>query len=199
MSGKNNSRKVWMLLSWVMVAALLLSGCGGTQAKKTYTIGVVNYFKPLEFIVEGFKTGMTELGYVEGENVTYIYNGVLADDPPHACVNAPSSRVGMRRESSRCLLRETHRAVQPGKTPWGGDIGRVGREVDPRAHRERRHGRREVSSVHGRQLVEPPQDGLVEREGRARRPDLRQAGPHALEQRRAARRRPAVVRALVDE
>ncbi len=81
MSGKNNSRKVWMLLSWMVIAALLVSGCSSTQAKKTYTIGVINYFKPLESIVEGFKTGMTELGYVEGENVTYIYNGVLEDNP----------------------------------------------------------------------------------------------------------------------
>jgi putative ABC transport system substrate-binding protein len=28
-------------------------------------------------VIEGFKAEMTELGYVEGENVTYIYNGVV--------------------------------------------------------------------------------------------------------------------------
>jgi putative ABC transport system substrate-binding protein len=47
--------------------------CGGGQ--KTYTIGVVNLAPGLDTAMEGFKEGMAELGYVEGENVAYIYEG----------------------------------------------------------------------------------------------------------------------------
>ncbi|HEX9869893.1 MAG TPA: ABC transporter substrate-binding protein [Candidatus Tectomicrobia bacterium] len=62
------------------MTGLLLSACGGTPPVKTYTIGVVNYVSVLEAVLEGFKTRMAELGYVEGQNITYIYHGVLAAD-----------------------------------------------------------------------------------------------------------------------
>ncbi|HLF02994.1 MAG TPA: ABC transporter substrate binding protein, partial [Anaerolineales bacterium] len=59
------------------MAALLLTACGGFGATpvKTYTIGAVNLTPALDPAWEGFKAGMAELGYVEGENVTYIYEG----------------------------------------------------------------------------------------------------------------------------
>jgi putative ABC transport system substrate-binding protein len=41
------------------------------------TIGVVNYSPALDGVFEGFKQGMAEGGYVEGENVTYIYEGAV--------------------------------------------------------------------------------------------------------------------------
>jgi putative ABC transport system substrate-binding protein len=63
-----------------VVGGLLLSACGAAQPQ-TYTIGVVNENLALDLVFEGFKAGMADLGYVEGENVTYIYNGVLEPDP----------------------------------------------------------------------------------------------------------------------
>jgi putative ABC transport system substrate-binding protein len=63
-----------------IITGLLLTACGGVQAQdKTFTIGVINYAPPLEKSFEGFKAEMAELGYVEGENVTYIYNGPMPD------------------------------------------------------------------------------------------------------------------------
>ena len=74
-NSKSKSPKVWTVLVWVMVTILLLSGCGGSTKEKTYTIGVINLAPTLEGCLTGFKQGMTELGYIEGENVTYVYPG----------------------------------------------------------------------------------------------------------------------------
>jgi putative tryptophan/tyrosine transport system substrate-binding protein len=63
------------------MASLLLSACGGTPPVKTYTIGVVNYNLTLVPVLDGFKARMAALGYVEGQNVIYIYHDVLKPDP----------------------------------------------------------------------------------------------------------------------
>lgn len=60
----------------VIVTGLLLAACGGAPQPKSYTIGVVSEFPPEE-ITDRFKATMTELGYVEGENITYIHHGVM--------------------------------------------------------------------------------------------------------------------------
>jgi putative ABC transport system substrate-binding protein len=79
MSFRNQTRrkalKGWMACSLTAVAALILSGCAGAAKPKTYTIGVILYAPTLELAFTGFKQGMTDLGYVEGENVTYVYAG----------------------------------------------------------------------------------------------------------------------------
>ncbi len=49
------------------------------QDQAMVTIGVVNLGEVLDPVFDGFKDGMTDLGYVEGENVTYIYNGAVGD------------------------------------------------------------------------------------------------------------------------
>lgn len=69
------------ILVWLLVITTLLSACGGTAQPKTYTIGVINYVPLLDQVFEGFKARMTQLGYVEGQNVTYIYHGVTAPNP----------------------------------------------------------------------------------------------------------------------
>lgn len=73
--------KLQFFFALLIVAVLLLISCSGPSQPETYTIGVVNYVPVLENIIDGFKAGMTELGYVEGENVTYIYHGLLENDP----------------------------------------------------------------------------------------------------------------------
>lgn len=70
-----NSQKVWTLFIYITIAALFLSGCGGLAKPKSYTIGVINLTPTLEGTLAGFKDGMKELGYIEGENVTYVYAG----------------------------------------------------------------------------------------------------------------------------
>jgi putative ABC transport system substrate-binding protein len=65
----------------VSLAVLLLSGCGGSQAQETFTIGVVNEGEHMLETYDGFKAGMAELGYVEGENTTYVYACVAGAGP----------------------------------------------------------------------------------------------------------------------
>jgi putative ABC transport system substrate-binding protein len=67
---QGKSRKVWVLLTWLVAVALLLSGCG--QAKsKVYHVGILSGLGFIADGTDGFKEGMTELGYVEGENIVY--------------------------------------------------------------------------------------------------------------------------------
>jgi putative ABC transport system substrate-binding protein len=83
MFGKHNSqnrtRTERILLVGFVLLSLLLAACSGA-APKTYTIGVLNFAKSLESTLQAFKEGMTKLGYVEGENVTYIYDGPVGVD-----------------------------------------------------------------------------------------------------------------------
>jgi putative ABC transport system substrate-binding protein len=55
--------------------------CGDATQPKTYTIGVVTNNSFHVPVIEGFKAGMAEFGYIEGENVIYIYNGIIDSDP----------------------------------------------------------------------------------------------------------------------
>ena len=43
--------------------------------ERMITVGVVNFSKALEPTLDGFQARMTELGYIEGENITYLYDG----------------------------------------------------------------------------------------------------------------------------
>ncbi len=63
------------ILLVIVISAMILSACGlvEQEAPKTYTVGVVNFVPVFEPLIEGFKTRMTELGYIEGENINYIY------------------------------------------------------------------------------------------------------------------------------
>ncbi|MBN2390198.1 MAG: ABC transporter substrate-binding protein [Anaerolineae bacterium] len=58
------------LLVIVVVAGLLLSGCG-KPSPKVYRVGVLSGLDFVASITDGFKEGMAELGYVEGENIVY--------------------------------------------------------------------------------------------------------------------------------
>jgi putative tryptophan/tyrosine transport system substrate-binding protein len=84
---RNTTRNRWPLfvvgvvvMGLLVITGLLLTGCGGAPQTKTYTIGVVNPSLNQDDTVKGFKDGMTELGYVEGKNITYIYDGPVSVD-----------------------------------------------------------------------------------------------------------------------
>jgi putative ABC transport system substrate-binding protein len=74
MKGNNNSQNRignwWTLFVWVVVFALLLSGCGA-EKPKVYRVGILCGLDYITSIPDGFKAGMTELGYIEGENIVY--------------------------------------------------------------------------------------------------------------------------------
>jgi len=76
---KFSYRSFYVIFAVIFITSLLLVGCSGMGEKKTYTIGVVNLAAAFDPILEGFKTGMEEAGYKEGENVTYLYEGPAAN------------------------------------------------------------------------------------------------------------------------
>ncbi len=57
----------------LVVFALLLSGCG-TNRPKVYRVGILCGLSFTATLADGFKNKMTELGYVEGENIVYDYH-----------------------------------------------------------------------------------------------------------------------------
>ncbi|MBN1220635.1 MAG: ABC transporter substrate-binding protein [Anaerolineae bacterium] len=75
---KHNQQQKYLpiLIAVFIITSLLLLACGG---QKTYTVGVLSIVPDLDSVLEGFKEGMTELGYLEGENITYSYEGATAD------------------------------------------------------------------------------------------------------------------------
>jgi putative ABC transport system substrate-binding protein len=77
---QNSARNRWPTLICAITLTLSLTGCFAPPPQ-TYTIGVINYTPALDTTFDGFKAGMAELDYVESENITYIYNGILDPNP----------------------------------------------------------------------------------------------------------------------
>jgi putative ABC transport system substrate-binding protein len=71
MLNKKNTRAVQALFTAIVMLSLLLSGCSGTQQAKKYKVGVLIGLGFASPIADGFKAGMTDLGYVEGQNIQY--------------------------------------------------------------------------------------------------------------------------------
>ena len=62
-----------LLLVWACTAA---AGCSEPkEPSPTVKVGIISQTPVMEAAVEGFKSGMTELGYVEGKNLAYVYSG----------------------------------------------------------------------------------------------------------------------------
>ena len=60
----------WVLL-FLAAAILFLSACNAGNSPKVYRVGVLSGLDYFAGSVDGFKNKMTELGYVEGENIIY--------------------------------------------------------------------------------------------------------------------------------
>jgi putative ABC transport system substrate-binding protein len=65
-------RRRWMILVWIAVVTLLLSGCGATSPK-VYRVGILSGLDFFANTADGFKAKMTELGYIEGQNIVYDF------------------------------------------------------------------------------------------------------------------------------
>jgi len=79
---KNFSNKLqtgWALVSMLVIAALFLSGCGAAQQAKVYKVGVLSGLDTFSPTFDGFKSKMTELGYIEGQNITYDVQSTNVD------------------------------------------------------------------------------------------------------------------------
>jgi putative tryptophan/tyrosine transport system substrate-binding protein len=67
---QNRIRRCWTILVGTIVLALLLNACG-TPAPKVYHVGILSGLDFFASTSDGFKAKMTELGYIEGQNVVY--------------------------------------------------------------------------------------------------------------------------------
>jgi putative ABC transport system substrate-binding protein len=65
-----NGRNWLTIIIFAVVIVMLLSSCGAEEPK-VYKVGVLSGLEFLGVITDGFKAKMTELGYVEGENIVY--------------------------------------------------------------------------------------------------------------------------------
>ena len=64
------------LIYFFLPFLLFISGCDKQQLNtKSFTVGVVNLNHKLDKVFNGFKDGLAELGYQEGSNIDFIYNG----------------------------------------------------------------------------------------------------------------------------
>ncbi|MBI5958100.1 MAG: ABC transporter substrate-binding protein [Chloroflexi bacterium] len=80
-----NKKLIVLILGIVVVAAIIgllvmLNGDDEEKEDKHYTVAIVNIAPVLESVVTGFKEGMAEKGYIEGENLTILYDGPIARD-----------------------------------------------------------------------------------------------------------------------
>lgn len=67
----------WLL---VVIIVVLVSGCGGNGGgKKSYQVGLLSGVGTFDNVFDGFKAELTELGYVEGENITYLFEAAGGD------------------------------------------------------------------------------------------------------------------------
>lgn len=60
------------ILVCLLALTLLVSGCV-TKKPKVYRVGILQVSGSFVVIADGFKAKMTELGYVEGQNIVYDY------------------------------------------------------------------------------------------------------------------------------
>lgn len=78
---KNKKRAILVVLFLSCLLLILNGGCGSRE--KPFTVGICLHTAVHIPIMTGFKEGMAEFGYVEGKNISYIYNGITENDPGH--------------------------------------------------------------------------------------------------------------------
>jgi putative ABC transport system substrate-binding protein len=78
-ASKQNSKQT--VLTLLLLVSLLITACGNAGPNQsqpsTFTVGIINGTQSLVRIPDDFKSGMAELGYVEGKNITYRYSGIF--------------------------------------------------------------------------------------------------------------------------
>jgi putative ABC transport system substrate-binding protein len=79
MTNMKNSVFKFLACSLLLSVSLLVlfPGC---KKEKVFTIGVVNINPGLEAVIDGFKSGLSGYGFIEGKNITFIYKGTLNID-----------------------------------------------------------------------------------------------------------------------
>ena len=68
----NSIQQTLVLILFTMIFVFLI-GCGEKAQEKVYKVGILCGLDYITILHDGFKTKMTELGYVEGKNIVYNY------------------------------------------------------------------------------------------------------------------------------
>ena len=89
MKNNMNRCKSWTVLTCLMVITMILSGCTGAGKPKIYHVGILSGAENFNKIAEGFKSKMTELGYIEGQNIVY-------DMPASTCNKAEQMNIAKK-------------------------------------------------------------------------------------------------------
>ncbi len=70
--------KMFPILAAVAALAFLaFTAC--TESNKPMKIGIFTYTEKLDAAVDGFKRALADLGYIDGDNIEYIYRNVEGD------------------------------------------------------------------------------------------------------------------------
>jgi putative tryptophan/tyrosine transport system substrate-binding protein len=75
---RNKLQNWWILVACLVIASMVLSGCGSAQPTKVYHVGILAS-SSFAAINDGFKTKMTELGYIENKNIIYTLMSTGSD------------------------------------------------------------------------------------------------------------------------
>jgi len=79
LSKQIKSKRQMLVLTLLVVVCAALSSCGKKTQEKVYRVGIVSGAEAFVNIADGFKAKMTELGYVESENIIYDLQKLSAD------------------------------------------------------------------------------------------------------------------------
>ena len=93
---KSNKTTCYSIFIGVVLLGIVLAACDN-EKNKTFTVGVINTSVFFEQNIVGFKEGMMELGYIEGENIRYVYDGPTQDVSklPEAAKTLVTKRVDL--------------------------------------------------------------------------------------------------------
>lgn len=68
---QNKTGKWQRILVELVMVCLFINACGFQSTSQVYRVGILNGFTPFSGVIDGFKAKMTELGYIEGQNIIY--------------------------------------------------------------------------------------------------------------------------------
>jgi len=67
----------WLI--WMVVMIMLASACSSQTTPQVYRVGLLSGTDAFNTTIDGFKVEMAELGYVEGENISYDFQAAGGD------------------------------------------------------------------------------------------------------------------------
>jgi putative ABC transport system substrate-binding protein len=73
-------KTIWKSSSLLIILSLVLFGCSGSAESKMYHVGLLSGANSFDAVFDGFKARMAELGYAEGENISYDYQASGGDE-----------------------------------------------------------------------------------------------------------------------